>query len=1133
MSKTVRCLTFAFLLICSLLSSGWAQSWEECYKRTISYLDLGQYAKGVEWGEKALKGVKKEKGKKHIKYLEVLGLLTEAYKLNKNYEEAIRTNEKCRDIIIEKWGKGPGNYGIALEQLGDIYLDMGDQEKTIMVYLKARKLYTGGTGPFIKLKYDLEIKLGNLYHANGEYVKAEGYYISALEGIRKAEVADPNTEVTTRIKLSENYIRMGYFHKAEETIKGVRTLPPKVPGGILRPNREFIISRLLVTQVYKNLGHGQSGVGMLRELVVSTKEIAGSDHFAYGNVMVLLGDAFYASGQIDSAIFYCERGIEILEREHKKNLIEVVPGWATLGMANLSKGNPEIAEPLLLKALEVARGTDLSSVIKHELGIVCIQTGRLLEAETYLEMAIEEYEMANKPFDPDYLILMKSYGDLCAELEKYEEASKHFLSALKEVENNMGKDTDLYAELASSLGGLYMIQEELSESSKWYFMAKSIYEKNGKDNYVNYYPVLMNLGTMAIWENDLQKSEEYYRICKKGIREKIGIQTLYYSLVLRNLSGLYYRKGENTRAVSLMDSSLAIFKTELQENFRFLSQSEKELFLLKQGRVMDRYYSYAYLLNESREDLAGECYNHALFQKGLLFRSGKLLRSAHLAKTDQETQRLYAEWRSERRVLGKAHTTPGHWTREETDSIAKRVTKLEKRLMQKSALFAKKLGAEVVNWRKVQEELPSGSAAVEFIHFDLIRPAVLTSSDSVLYVALVLKPGMQYPQLIPLFEQTDLQTLHPNRQGTNEHFVTQFYGTRSVRPTTSEKSAKMGEKAYELIWKPMEEILEGVETVYYSPSGLLHTIAFEALPYAKDQLLIDRFNLIRMGTTGTLRTGIKTLKSGDIKSASIFGGMEYDLSEAEMNLVANRYRKSNKAGVHAPRLRGERENAVRGVWRPLPGTQKEISRIRELVEGNGVLCQFFEGKNAVEEAFKSQETGTGKESPEILHIASHGFSLARQESGKESILGEGLLATMDDPLFRSGLVFSGANQAWEGKMNTPLLEDGILTAYEVSNLDLSTTDLVVLSACETGLGEIKGAEGVFGLQRAFKMAGVKFVIMSLWKIPDQETVEFMEVFYQNFVEGDEIRTAFNIAQKEMKDQYPDQPYLWAGFVLVE
>ena len=137
-----------------------------------------------------------------------------------------------------------------------------------------------------------------------------------------------------------------------------------------------------------------------------------------------------------------------------------------------------------------------------------------------------------------------------------------------------------------------------------------------------------------------------------------------------------------------------------------------------------------------------------------------------------------------------------------------------------------------------------------------------------------------------------------------------------------------------------------------------------------------------------------------------------------------------------------------------------------------------------------------------------------------------------DPLTRAGLVLAGGNQVWQTGDPFPNQEDGVLTAREVLNLDLSGCVLATLSACETGLGEIQGSEGVFGLQRAFKMAGVRYLMLSLWKVPDNETGEFMQLFYNKWLaEKLPIREAFHQTQLTMSKKY--LPYQWAAFVLVE
>ena len=199
---------------------------------------------------------------------------------------------------------------------------------------------------------------------------------------------------------------------------------------------------------------------------------------------------------------------------------------------------------------------------------------------------------------------------------------------------------------------------------------------------------------------------------------------------------------------------------------------------------------------------------------------------------------------------------------------------------------------------------------------------------------------------------------------------------------------------------------------------------------------------------------------------------------------------------------------------------------------NNKTHQSLTKQDASEESFKAF---SGK-SPSVLHIATHGFFFENVTNTERDVLDltkESVYKVSEDPLMRSGLILAGANYAWKHGSNPHANENGILTASEIANLDLSNTDMVVLSACETGLGDIDGSEGVYGLQRAFKMAGVDIIVMSLWEVPDAETSEFMQLFYSNWLGGMKVREAFRNTQRNMSTKYKDTPEKWAAFVLFE
>lgn len=225
----------------------------------------------------------------------------------------------------------------------------------------------------------------------------------------------------------------------------------------------------------------------------------------------------------------------------------------------------------------------------------------------------------------------------------------------------------------------------------------------------------------------------------------------------------------------------------------------------------------------------------------------------------------------------------------------------------------------------------------------------------------------------------------------------------------------------------------------------------------------------------------------------------------------------------------KKRSADNATWPDLPGTAFEVKQIKKLFDQNRIINTSYVQEIATEENLKSLD-GL---SPKVLHIATHGFFLPQQDITYNKTAAEPgyMYSSPTDPLLRSGLILAGGNYAWGGKTLPNGAEDGIATAYEISQLDLSNTELVVLSACESALGDIRGREGVFGLQRAFKMAGVKKMIVSLWQVPDKETAELMTSFYSHWMKGKSLSQAFYLAQSAMRKKYA--AFYWAAFILVE
>jgi len=343
--------------------------------------------------------------------------------------------------------------------------------------------------------------------------------------------------------------------------------------------------------------------------------------------------------------------------------------------------------------------------------------------------------------------------------------------------------------------------------------------------------------------------------------------------------------------------------------------------------------------------------------------------------------------------------------------------------------------------------------------------------------------------------------------------------------------ADSGVEFYKAMWAPLESKLAGAKCVFVSPDGLLNQISLAAVPTADGKLLIEKYDVRVVLSTKDL---LRQKAANTNRTAVLIGDPQFDLTEQQQRTALaearnGTYRGATVATVAANETasvgRGMRSQDQRGKpLSRLPATADEVKSIESLLAGAGWSAETFTGPQALEEAVK------GVKGTRLLHIATHGFFEPDQAGGGSS-------GNLEDAMLRSGLYFAGANRVLTGGRASADLEDGVLTAYEATGLNLQGTELVVLSACETGLGETTNGEGVFGLRRALQEAGAQAVLMSMWKVPDEETRQLMTLFYKKWLAGKDKPTALREAQLELRQDVirrwqQDRPHDWAAFVLV-
>ena len=315
--------------------------------------------------------------------------------------------------------------------------------------------------------------------------------------------------------------------------------------------------------------------------------------------------------------------------------------------------------------------------------------------------------------------------------------------------------------------------------------------------------------------------------------------------------------------------------------------------------------------------------------------------------------------------------------------------------------------------------------------------------------------------------------------------------------------------------------------MYYSTTGSLSTINFEILRGDDGKMLNEKYSMCRVSSTANI-SDVKHSASVSLHSSVLYGNIDYEETEAKMAQASSSYKSYTGTSIsNELTMRSEND---RGRWGLLPSTKNEIDNIRNLLSQNNISVTTLEEAAANEESFK-QLSGA---SPDIIHLATHGFVIDTQQKAERNkfVASTTVYSPKESYMMWAGLLMAGANNVWQGHFSLTDVEDGVLTADEISRLDLSNTKIAVLSACETARGKIDPVDGVYGLQRALKMAGVQTIVMSLWKVQDDATSMLMTQFYTYLTSGVERHQALWKAMMDVREQYPG-PYFWAGFIMLD
>lgn len=530
----------------------------------------------------------------------------------------------------------------------------------------------------------------------------------------------------------------------------------------------------------------------------------------------------------------------------------------------------------------------------------------------------------------------------------------------------------------------------------------------------------------------------------------------------------------NLRDTALNDrrKCFDIIGHNIAQNFVYLTASERSAYWNKFLEETTIMFTFAHKLEEFQSEYTDELFNQQLMAKGLLLNAESALQRAVNENTDLNAS--YQKIRQLRLLAEAAGTDPY-----EAGAANMEADRLERELGSAANALYQSMNFLKINNKDVRDKLKPTELAIEFVDYRV-------GKDSVMYAALIMSPKWTHVRFLPLIEKRELMSLQTGLA--------------------------------DRIWQPILNIAPaGVTTLYFAPTGELYQLPIESQMLKNGKLISDLYKLYRMSSTRWLAyKGDPTVG----KDAVVYGGLKYNASVNDMLADAQTY----------PRRRGEERQTDNLRWSVdtldfLPGTETEAKEIVEVINraGNsGLHAEAYLGQKGTETSFKALD-GQKKR---IVHVATHGFY--QEGTPQES-------ADLNNALTRCGLFFAGADNKRMGESLPAKLDDGILTAEEIAQMDLRGLDIVVLSACQTGQGQIS-SDGVFGLQRGFKKAGANSILMSLWKVDDAATCLLMTEFYKNWTSGMSKHDALERAKETVRNYAGKDwsaPKYWAAFILLD
>ncbi|WP_293044606.1 CHAT domain-containing protein [Moorena sp. SIO1F2] len=1058
------------------------------------YSRQGRYQEAEPLYQQSLDLRKRLLGEEHPDVATSLNNLAVLYSRQGRYQEAEPLYQQSLDLRKRLLGEQHPSVASSLNNLAELYSSQGRYQEAEPLYQQAldlNKRLLGEQHPDVATSLN---HLAGLYSSQGRYQEAEPLYQQALD-LRKRLLGEEHPSVASSLNhLAGLYSSQGRYQEAEPLYQQALDLRKRLLG---KEHPSVATSLNSLAGLYFSQGRYQEAEPLLQQALDLRKRLLGEQHPHVASSLNNLAGLYSRQGRYQEAEPLLQQSLDLRKRLLGEQHPHVATSLNSLAGLYSRQGRYQEAEPLYQQALDLRKRLlgeqhpDVATSLNN-LALLYSSQGRYQEAETLYQQALDLRKRLLGDEHPDVATSLNHLAELYETQGRYQEAEPLYQQALDLRKRLLGDEHPDVATSLNNLAFLYSSQGRYQEAEPLYQQALDLRKRLLGDEHPHVALSLNNLAFLYSSQGRYQEAETLYQQSYELIKRRLGPDHPHVAISLNNLGVLYYIQGKFTSALELLEQGFEVQERNLHSNLVAGSESQKRKYLDTISSRTDAVISLHLNAAPNNSRAARLALTTVLRRKGrvldFITNSQQILGQ----QLDPKSQRLLDDLNATRTQLAnltynRPANLPLKYYQERVKFLSEQANQLEDQISRRSPDF--RTANQPVTIEAIQKLIPANTALVELVKYRPYNPKAKKDQRFGLprYAAYVLH-SQGDPQGIDLGE---VELIEPDLE--------LFRLSLQDKDTSTAQLKQAARQVDQKLMEPVRQLLGSTRHILLSPEGELNLIPFEALVDQQQRYLVENYRFTYL-TSG--RDLLRLSQESASQTAPVLlGNPDFDRSAGE--LIANQNHR-NLPSAHLTRS----IDLSKLDFSPLPGTAEEVKEIANKLGVDPLL-----GAKATESAVKRVN------SPRILHIATHGFF--------ENAPNQELTTLYDNPMLLSGLVLAGFKQKRTGS------ENGVLTALEAVGLKLSGTELVVLSACDTGSGRISSGEGIYGLRRAFVIAGSQTQLISLRKVEDEATKELMLTYYQRLLDDNMGRTeALRQTQLDMlKDERYQHPYYWASFIV--